>query len=134
MQNVQEVNACIQDILIPYAANFAWEDFSDKGNACYNPFVFNSEQEEIDLAMTRAAVQLAMPYGSQAHHILGQEVANLLGTKWVTYDWLAKAVSRLLSGVTYQELKKMALLSEMVKKKMKEKGLTQIKSIEQVLV
>lgn len=134
MQNVQEVNACIQDILIPYAANFAWEDFSDKGNACYNPFVFSSEQEEIDLAMTRAVVQLAMPYGSQAHHILGQEVANLLGTKWVTYDWLAKAVSRLLSGVTYQELKKMALLSEMVKKKMKEKGLTQINSIEQVLV
>lgn len=121
MQSVQEVNACIQDILIPYAANFAWEDFSDKGNACYNPFVFNSEQEEIDLAMTRAAVQLAMPYGSQAHHILGQEVANLLGTKWVTYDWLAKAVSRLLSGVTYQELKKMVVLLEMVKKKMNRK-------------
>lgn len=134
MQNVQEVNACIQDILIPYASNFAWQDFSDKGNICYNSFVFDSKEEEIDLAMTRAAVQLAMPYGSQAHHILGQKVASLLDTKWVTYDWLAKAISRLLSGGTYQELREMAALSELVRSRMKEKGLTQIKSIEEVLV
>lgn len=133
MQNVQEVVDCIQNLLIPYVSNLCWEDFSDEGNACYNPFVFDSKEEEIDLAMTRAAVQIAMPYGSKTHHMLGQKVAKLLKTKWVTYDWLAKAISRILSGSTYQELEQMIQLSNLVRSRMKEKGLTQIKSIEEVL-
>ena len=112
----------------PNVQCIAWEDFSDHGNACYDPLKFDSEEKKID-ALWLAAVRSAMPYGSDAHRLLMPEVARTLGNHWVTYDWLCKACSRLFNGCSFYELKRMLELSRIVKEGMTRKGLSTISSI-----
>ncbi|MEF9961135.1 MAG: hypothetical protein RR755_00655 [Erysipelotrichaceae bacterium] len=135
MKETFDVNRCIQDVLIPYAECIAWGDFSDKGNPCYDPYVFDSPADEEDAALTYAAVLITMAKGSDEHIILAKKVARILGNQYVTYDWLAKAVGRVLSGstYTYDELLSMSLLSKKVRDGMKAKGLTEIHSIQAAL-
>lgn len=133
MKEKFDVNRCIQNVLIPYAECIAWGDFSDEGNPCYDPYVFDSLADEEDAALTRATVFITIPKGSKEHICLAKKVARILGIKYVTYDWLAKAVGRVLSGSTYDELLSMSLLSKKVKDGMKVKGLTEIHSIQAAL-
>ncbi len=131
--SVIEVKKCIEEILIPYACLFTWSDFGDRGNSCYNPYVFDNPQEEIDAVLTRAAVLLAMPKGSLAHITLARLVANSVESAWVTYDYLAKIVARILSGTSYNELKTVVKIALAVQNGMKRKGLKEIHSIEEAL-
>lgn len=133
MFDPKETTACIRQILIPYAACFAWKDFNDSGTPCYHPFRYDSPQEATEAAFTRASVYLAMPKGSQTHRLLGQRVASVLGRRWVQYDWLVKIVGRILSGSTPDELSHMVTLASRVQEGMKKRGLTQITSIEEAL-
>ncbi len=133
MKSRAEVRKSIMNVLIPYSDCIAWSDFSDRGNPCYKPYKFDSPEEEIEAAFTRAAVMLEIPYCSEIHSILGQKVANELDNKWITYDWLTKAVARILAGTTFDALLSIAMLSRRVKDGMKAKGLTQIHSIDEAL-
>ncbi len=131
--SVIEIKKCIEEILIPYAGLFAWNEFGDRGNSCYNPYIFDNPQEEVDAVLTRTAVLLAMPKGSHVHITLARVVAKAVDSAWVTYDWLAKIVARLLSGTSYNDLKKMVTIASAVQNGMKRKGLKEIHSIEEAL-
>ncbi len=122
MNNLAEVIFCIEKILIPHTECIAWEDFSDRGNPCYNPYDFKNKQEEMEAAFTEMLVALAMPKYSYNHIALSQRVAYLLGNKWVSYDWLKKAVGRVLFGTNYRELAQMTALSCVIREKMRKKG------------
>lgn len=117
----------------PNTEFIAWEDYSDNGNACYDPLKFDSEDEKQIDALWLAAVRTAMPYGSDAHKLLMPEVAKILGNNWVTYDWLTKACGRVFNGCSFDELKGMVELSRTVKEGMKRKGLSMISSISEAL-
>ena len=119
--------------LIKYHSCVSWLDFGDGGNPCYNPCVFDTMAErEID-ALTLAAVKVELAKNSSIHHLLAELVAKDVETKYVTYDWLIKIVARILCGTDLEQLHYMLELSNTIQNKMKEKGLTQISSIEEVL-
>ncbi len=133
MRDRTEVARTIDEILIPYVECLAWEDFGSSGNPCYDPNDFSSPAEEEEAAYTLAAVQLEMEkYGSR-HTDLAEKVAEQTGDQYVTYPWLRDAVSRILSGTTYDDLLSMVKLSRAVKDGMKAKGLSKINSINDVL-
>ncbi len=119
MKSRAEIRACIRGVLIPYFDCIAWEDFSDAGNSCYDPYAFASKEEEEETVLTLAAVLLEMPKYSRIHAELARKVADMLGNKWVTYPWLVKAVSRIIAGATYPELLSMAMRSRKVRDGMK---------------
>lgn len=129
--SISEINASIVHILVPYCDCIAWSDFSDKGNACYSPYTFATKEEEYEAAFTHAAVMLAIPKNGSTHKTLAEKIADQLGNNWITYDWLIKAVGRLLSGTSYRELYLMAILSRKVKNGMKAKELKQINSLQE---
>ncbi len=131
-QVVKDVTKAIR-LIIFYHDCIAWEDYSDRGNACYKPYVFENDIEKRNDALMHAAVKVAMPHGSYLHKVLAEKVAGDLNDTWVTYDWLIKALARLLNGISYTELKSMIELSRRVKNGMKLKGLTKIHSIEEAL-
>ena len=133
MNNITEVKLCIARVLLPHTECFDWKSFGDRGSPCYNPECFSDPQELYQDAITRAAVLVAMPKGSKAHLRLGTKMAESLGCKYVTYDWLVKVVGRLLSGTSYSELREMAILSSAIQNGMKAKGLKQIDSIQEAL-
>lgn len=132
MTNLSEVKVCIESILIPHSDSIAWEDFTDKGNACYKPYDFKNKQEEMETACTEMLVTLAMPKHSDNHVALSKRVASLLGNNWISYDWLKKAVGRVLSGTTYDELVQMTAFSCAIRNQMKQKGLQEISSISEL--
>lgn len=133
MKSISEVNASIINILIPYCDCFVWSELSDKGNPCYDPYNFATKGEKYEAAFTLAAVMLAIPKNGSTHKTLAKKIADQLGNNWITYDWLIKAVGRLLSGTSYRELYLMAILSRKVKNGMKAKGLKQINSLQEAL-
>lgn len=65
--------------------------------------------------------------------IIEKEIANLLGNKYITYDWCIKAIARVLLRTTADELLSMAILSRKIKDKMKSKGISHINSLQEVL-
>lgn len=132
IRGLNEIKYCIREILIPYVDCFCWEDFGDKGNPCYDPYSFSSEQDRIDDADARRNVYLAMPKGSLTHNALGRGVAKTLDMHWVTYDWLVKAVGRILAGTTVSDLKEMVKLSELVRGEMRARGMDRIDSLSQL--
>lgn len=93
---VDDARKAIQ-MIIPYCDCLAWEDFSDRGNPCYNPLLFENETDIKEDALWHAAVKAAMPHGSDMHSVLASKVATVLNNKWVTYDWLIKALSRVIN-------------------------------------
>ncbi len=127
------VGRTIDEILIPFADCVAWADFGSAGSHCYDPYDFSSASEEEEAAYTLAAVQLEMKKYSKRHTDLAKEVAKHTGNDFVTYPWLRDAVSRLLTGSTYDELLLMSKLSRLVRAGMKAKGLIEIHSIEEAL-
>ena len=133
MKSISEVNASIINILIPYCDCFVWSELSDKGNPCYDPYKFATKGEKYEAAFTHAAVMLAIPKGGDIHLTLAKEIANLLGNKYITYDWMIKATARVLSRTTAEELLSMAILSRKIKDKMKAKGISQIDSVQELL-
>lgn len=133
MNSLSETKRAITEVLIPYADCFAWKDFGDRGNPCYDPYKLADSQEAYNSAVSEMYVALAMPKGSPEHIQLGSRIASLLDCKYVTYDWLRKVVGRALSSTDYNELKEMTALSIAVRRGMKQKGLTTIDSIEEAL-
>jgi hypothetical protein len=130
MKNINEVNKAL-DLINKHPENIAWQDFTDNGNPCYNPYSVSSDEmnEEAD---SRAAVLKAMPKNSLIHLSISQAVARLLGTKWVTYDWLSKIIGRIIAPAeSYHEFEKVIALSVAVQQGMRERGLTTINSIEE---
>lgn len=67
-------------ILIRYHDCIAWNEYSDKGNSCYNPYVFASQTDREEGALRHAAVKVAMPKGSQTHVFLAEHIAKNLST------------------------------------------------------
>ena len=133
MRNRIDVARTIDDILLPYADCFAWEDYGPKGNPCWDPYDYASEAEEEEAAYTLAAVELELGKFSQRHRDLAKRISEQTGNEYVTYPWLRDAVSRLLAGTTYDELLSMSRLSMAVKAGMQAKGLKEIHSIEEAL-
>lgn len=133
MKSLSEVCKAINSVIIPYCDCIAWSDFSDKGNPCFDPYEFDSKAEEIEADLTHAFVMLAIPKGGDIHLKLAKEIANLLGNKYITYDWMIKATARVLSRTTAEELLSMAILSREIKDKMKAKGISQIDSVQELL-
>lgn len=117
------VKEIIEDILIPYTESFAWKDFGDKGSACYAPMSFSSLAEKSEFDYLLGVTYSAMAYGSSIHHALGRNVAKVLEARFITYWWLAKAVTRVVSGATYNELLRAAKISALLRRKLKQKGL-----------
>lgn len=133
MISVKQVQICIEKLLIPYADCVAWEEFGEKNDPCYDQNHFINSRDARNIAFTMALVRLAMPKGERNHVILAKKVAKHLGMNYVWYDWLVKAVGRILSGTNYSDLKQMLLFSNKVKQGMKEKKLSSITSIEEVI-
>ena len=129
MRNKMEVAYCIDKILIPYADCFAWPDFGAAGNPCYDPYDWDSPEEEEEEAYTLAAVQLVMKKNGVRHNKLAKAVAKSTSNDYVTYPYLRDAVSRILSPTNYDELLWQVKLSQVIKDAMKAKGLTEIHSI-----
>lgn len=132
MHIIMEVTRAIKDILIPYSDSVDWKSFGSKGNPCFDPYDL-TPTETIESALTLAAVTLAMPRGGNLHKTLAKDVAAVTGNAYVTYPWLQHAVSRILTFTTYKDLLCMCVNLHTVRKRMKEKGLTKIASIEEAL-
>ena len=108
-----------------------WEDMTNKGNPCYDPFDL-TEDERAKEILIKAAVELIISRNSDTHAFFSSKIAAILGNKWITYPWLIQALSRLLSGIdSYQELSDMINIVRTVKEAMKKRGLTQINTIEE---
>ena len=133
MKSLSEVCEAINNVIIPYCDCIAWSDFSDTGSCCFNPYKFESKEEEIEADFTHAFVMLAIPKGGDIHLTLAKEIANLLGNKYITYDWCIKAIARVLLRTTADELLSIAILSRKIKDKMKSKGISHINSLQEVL-
>lgn len=119
-------------ILINYHDCLGWNEFGDKGNACYNPFEYSSQAECDEEALWLAAVKSTMKKNSYTHKLLAELVAKDIGCAWVTYDWLCKSMSRIFNGQSMDALINMCCLSKNVKIRMKENGITSINSLEEV--
>lgn len=136
MKNFNEMKKSASDaiqMLNSYHDCIAWIEYSDKGNPCYDPYDFASQADREDDALWHAAVKVAIPKGSHDHTFLADLIAKELSNQWITYDWLIKAIARVLNGATLAELKKMCELSRVVKNRMEAKGLTKINSFEEAL-
>ncbi|MDA8227042.1 MAG: hypothetical protein M0T74_04955 [Desulfitobacterium hafniense] len=126
-----EVRRAIQQLLTHYDC-VSWLDFGDRGNPCYAFYNFDTEEERIEDAYALAAVKIVMPKGSVLHLTLSRSVAQEIGCKYVTYDWLIKALSRIVGSSSYKELSDMVHLSVAVKAGMKQRGLTTISNVAEV--
>ena len=121
-------------LLKRYHECIAWEDYSDRGNSCWKPYRFETSEDREQDALWHAAVKVALAKGSETHIRLSELAAGDLGNKYVTYDWLIKAVARVLKGENLNELHEMLILSKKVQAEMKAKGLDKIESLDQVLI
>ena len=137
MENFNEIIVSVKKAMLTitqYHDCIAWIDYSDKGNSCYNPYNSSSQADRENDALWFAAVKVAIPKGSHDHVSLAKYIAKNLNIKWITYDWLIKAIARVLNGVTLTEFEKMCKLSRLLKNEMEAKGVTKINSIEEVLL
>lgn len=119
-------------ILIEFHDCIAWNDFTDKGNTCYVPQDFSSnESERKEAALVRAAVIFVVKKGGAFHLNLSKELRRDLGVCRLSYDVLVKMIARILCGTSCSELNKMVRISRLIRKKrMDEKG---IKTIGEVM-
>lgn len=103
-------------LLAPNLAYFDWESFGDRGNPCYRPYAFPDREWEVTEALTLAAVRVLIPHGSAEHAFFASGIAKELDTAWVTYDWLIKALARLLTS-PYADLKESIHAAQVYRKK-----------------
>lgn len=129
--NINETKQAIQ-LLMKHTNCIAWTDFSDRGNSCTGRLDRLTTANEIAKnAISLSNVKQAMPKYSNIHVKLSQAVASEIGVNWVTYDWLVKTLGRILEE-DYQTFYQMLNLSICVKNKMREKGLSEIQSLDQI--
>lgn len=121
-QNIRNKVAKAIPEIIRYHDCIAWSDLSDRGNPCYDPYDFPTIEDREEEALTYAAVKIELPKNSASHLLLSALVADDLGAKWITYDWLIKAITRVTCGATLEDLRKMLALSSLVKAGMKRNG------------
>lgn len=103
-------------IIDRYPETIAWEDFSDKGNSCTGRLDVLPPSEIAKNAISYAQVKTIMVKYSRLHRTLSKSVAKEMGLKYVTYDWLTKALSRLLEDTTFASFCQMVNRSIFVKK------------------
>ena len=114
-------------ILCRHHTAVAWSELGDHGNPCVDWYRFETEEERIQDALMLAATKVALPKGSDTHIKLSKLVASDLQAYFVTYDWLVKAVSRLLGGGgELTELSGNLRLCEKIKSNMKAQGISQL--------
>lgn len=116
--SISEVRKSLH-LLASYPSAVAWSDLGDRGTPWYDPYHFESRDEEMKEALTLAAIRFAMPKYSVLHIQLGRAVAREVGNQYVHYDWLLKACARLLSGLSYTELAHAAKLAVTVQARMR---------------
>lgn len=115
-------------LLEKYPETFAWADFEDRGSSCIGKF-----EDGVEESINLGTVKLLIPKGSKLHINLNNSVARMLDLTYVTYDWLIKIISRIISSCSFNNFVAMIQLSLTVRKKMQEKGLKQINSLAEVL-
>lgn len=127
--SINETKQAIQ-LLMKHTNCIAWTDFSDRGNSCTGRLDRLTTANEITKnAISLSNVKQAMPKYSNIHEKLSQAVASEIGIKWVSYDCLVKTIARILED-DFQTFYHMLSLSIFVKDRMKEKGLAEISSLE----
>ena len=119
-------------IIDRYPETIAWEDFGDLGNETGRLDVLPPSQVAKN-AISYAQVKTVMMKYSALHRSLSKSIAEEIGCKYVTYDWLTKALSRLLEDTTFASFCQMVNCSIFVKKRMKERRLTRISALDEVL-
>lgn len=123
MTDILEIQKAIS-LLEQYPQCVAWLDFSDRGNPCCGKY-----QDDTTTAINLGVVKSLIPKYSSTHTSLNKSIVNVLGGNWVTYDWLIKVVSRVVSVSSFSDFKQMIELSIKVKNAMAKKSLTEIKSV-----
>jgi hypothetical protein len=123
MTDIIKVRRIVQ-LLLTHSDCVAWLDFGDRGNPCYAPYIFNTEEDRMKDAYSLAAMKIVIPKGSVLHLKLSKSVAQEIGCKYVSYDWLIKALGRIVAFTEYKELLGKIHLSEAVRANMKQRGLT----------
>lgn len=102
---------------------FNWRDFGGNGNHSWNPHIFSNDQERKEDALMLAAVKVAIPYGSQAHHSLSAGIAKEIGILYCTYPWLLQAIAYALKDIeNITDLKNIINAINILQAKMKAKG------------
>lgn len=131
--SLTEVTAAI-NLLAKKPKTFGWQEFTDSGNSCVGRLdVLGTQQEVDDYAEHHSLVLRAMPKGSELHKELNKAVAGVLCKNWIVYDTLVKMTARILQGIdTLDELKMYAQFTELVQEKMREKGIKEISSMEEL--
>lgn len=110
----------------------SWLDFGDRGNPCIGRLDnLTNTTEIIQNAISLSNVKQAMPKFSSLHNAISKSVATIIGAEWVTYDWLSKILGRILEE-DYTTFINMFNFSIFVRRKMKEKGLTEISSLAEI--
>jgi hypothetical protein len=132
MMNKNEAENTIK-AMINHPDCIAWLDFGDRGNSCCGLFKLENQEEIIEDALALACVKMVMPKGTTIHLKLARLVADRIGCKYVTYDWLIKIVGRIVALGSYQDFCNMLNLSIAVKDGMRQRGLTEIRCIEEAL-
>jgi hypothetical protein len=132
MMNKNEVENTIK-AMVNHSDCIAWQDFGDRGNSCCGPFKLETQEEVIEDALALANVKMVMPKGTTIHLELARSVADRIGCKYVTYDWLIKIVGRIVAVSSYQDFCNVLNLSIAVQDGMRQRGLTEIRCIEEAL-
>lgn len=86
------IKACIGKILnnlITNANSISWLNYRPKYN-----FIRNE-----NFAVIYGNVLLNMPYGSNEHHTLANQIAANTNNKFVTYSWVTFAVSQIIVDI-----------------------------------
>ena len=127
MTDIHEIKKAIL-LMIQCPHCIAWLDFTDKGNLCSGRY-----QDGIDESINLGTVKLLIPKYSAIHGALSVSIANLIGADWVTYDWLIKVVSRVVSVSSLSDFTEMLNLAIAVKDGMRKRDLSEIRCIEEAL-
>ena len=85
--------ACIGKIinnLITNANSISWLNYRPK---------YNSITRNENFSLVYSNVILNMPYGSNEHHTLANQIAANTNNKFVTYSWVTFAVSQIIVDI-----------------------------------
>ena len=123
-----DVKRSIQTLIL-YPGVYGWEEFTDRGSPCYNPYAYDDAELE-ESTETMAAVLRCMPKNSPQHIDLAHEIMRLLNVKRMSYSFLAKIVSRVLEGFSSSdEFIKLTIAAAAIQKKNKAASVTSATSV-----
>lgn len=127
MTDIKSVQSTLA-LLATHPSAFDWSSLSDRA---FDPQKL-SKEEAIEEAQTLAAVRIAMPKFSDLHRALAKSVSDAVDCKFVSYNWLALAAARILSGATYEEIRQLTRFALSIQAKMKERGLSSITCLKDI--